>query len=113
VAAVPKASRLTARTRVLAHGAGTPMNSPFINSMAEGIGGAEVGVMRFEFAYMAARRFNGKRHALDRAAVLIEVMTLKRVGGPSNSPRTARRSDINLNRHCMVPFPCTRTLRGE
>jgi uncharacterized protein len=57
---------------VLAHGAGAPMDSPFMNGIAEGIGGAEVRVVRFEFPYMAARRLSGKRRAPDRQAVLIE-----------------------------------------
>src|SRR5271169_6051439 len=57
---------------VLAHGAGAPMNSPFMNSIAQGIGGAQVRVVRFEFPYMAARRISGKRQAPDREAILIE-----------------------------------------
>jgi predicted alpha/beta-hydrolase family hydrolase len=57
---------------VLAHGAGAPMDSPFMNSIAEGIAGAQVRVVRFEFPYMAARRISGKRHgAPDREAILI------------------------------------------
>ncbi len=56
---------------VLAHGAGAPMDSPFMNSIAEGIGGAEVRVVRFEFPYTAARRISGKRSAPDREAILI------------------------------------------
>jgi predicted alpha/beta-hydrolase family hydrolase len=58
-------------TLVLAHGAGAPMDSPFMNSIADGIGGSEVRVVRFEFPYMAARRISGKRSAPDREAVLI------------------------------------------
>jgi predicted alpha/beta-hydrolase family hydrolase len=57
---------------VLAHGAGAPMDSPFMNAIAEGIGSAEVRVVRFEFHYMAARRLSGKRCAPDRQTVLIE-----------------------------------------
>jgi uncharacterized protein len=56
---------------VLAHGAGAAMDSPFMNSIAEGIGGSEVRVVRFEFPYMAARRISGKRSAPDREAILI------------------------------------------
>jgi len=57
---------------VLAHGAGAAMDSPFMNSIAEGIGGVDVRVVRFEFPYMAARRTTGRRHAPDREAVLLE-----------------------------------------
>ena len=59
-------------TLVLAHGAGAAMNSPFLNAMADGIGGAQVRVVRFEFPYMAVRRESGKRSAPDREPVLIE-----------------------------------------
>lgn len=59
-------------TLVLAHGAGAPMDSPFMNTVAQAIGGAQVRVVRFEFPYMVSRRTTGKRHAPDRAPVLIE-----------------------------------------
>jgi uncharacterized protein len=56
---------------VLAHGAGAPMDSHFLNSIAEGIGGAQVRVVRFEFPYMAARRTSASRRAPDREAALV------------------------------------------
>jgi predicted alpha/beta-hydrolase family hydrolase len=59
-------------TLVLAHGAGAPMDSHFMNTVAEAIGGTDVRVVRFEFPYMVARRTSGKRHAPDREPVLIE-----------------------------------------
>lgn len=49
-------------TLVLAHGAGAPMDSHFMNTVAEAIGGTDVGVVRFEFPYMTARRTSGIRH---------------------------------------------------
>jgi uncharacterized protein len=61
------------RTLVLAHGAGGPMDSPFMNRVASGVAalGAGVRVVRFEFAYMARRREgSGGRGAPDRPAVL-------------------------------------------
>ncbi len=57
---------------VLAHGAGAPMDSRFMNSVAEEIGGNGVRVVRFEFPYMAARRTSGKRTPPDREPVLID-----------------------------------------
>jgi uncharacterized protein len=57
---------------VLAHGAGAPMDSPFLKLIAEGVGGAEVRVVRFEFPYMAARRTSTSRRAPDREAALVE-----------------------------------------
>lgn len=41
---------------VLAHGAGAPMDSPFMTAMAEGLAACGIAVVRFEFPYMAARR---------------------------------------------------------
>ncbi|HXN87267.1 MAG TPA: alpha/beta family hydrolase, partial [Candidatus Binataceae bacterium] len=50
-------------TLVLAHGAGAPMDHPFMNAIAESVASKNVRVARFEFAYMAARRTEGKRGA--------------------------------------------------
>ena len=57
---------------VLAHGAGAPMDTPFMNSVAEGI--AELGMLvsRFEFPYMAMRRTDGKRRGPDGPKTLLE-----------------------------------------
>jgi len=57
-------------TLVLAHGAGGPMDSPFLNAFARGIGESGVRVARFEFPYMSARRSGGSRSAPDRPPVL-------------------------------------------
>ena len=59
-------------TVVLAHGAGAPMNTPFMNSVARGLSaGGGVRVARFEFPYMRARRETGRRGgAPDREPVL-------------------------------------------
>ncbi|HMD05218.1 MAG TPA: alpha/beta family hydrolase, partial [Candidatus Binatus sp.] len=65
-------SRNAPITLVLAHGAGAPMDAPFMNTVAEAIGGKEVRVVRFEFPYMAARRTTGKRGAPDREPILID-----------------------------------------
>lgn len=59
-------------TLVLAHGAGAPMDSPFMNTVARALAGAAVRVVRFEFPYMAARRISGKRGVPDREAVLLD-----------------------------------------
>jgi predicted alpha/beta-hydrolase family hydrolase len=59
-------------TLVLAHGAGGPMDAPFMNKVADGLAARGVRVVRFEFPYMAARRTGGKKGgAPDRPAVLI------------------------------------------
>ena len=67
---------------VLAHGAGAPMDSPFLNDFARGLGGRGIRVVRFEFPYMRARRSRGGRGAPDREPVLRESWrsTLERLG---------------------------------
>ncbi len=56
-------------TLVLAHGAGAPMDSPFMNAVASGVAKEGFRVLRFEFPYMHARR-GGKRKPPDREPVL-------------------------------------------
>jgi hypothetical protein len=58
-------------TLVLAHGAGAPMDSPFLNRVAEGVASEGYRVARFEFPYMRARREGGRSGAPDRAPVLL------------------------------------------
>ncbi len=48
-------------TVVLAHGAGAPMDSAFMNDVAGGLARSGLRVARFEFPYMAERRRSGKR----------------------------------------------------
>lgn len=57
---------------LLAHGAGAPMDSGFMNETAAAIAGRGVEVVRFEFPYMAARRENGKRRPPDRMETLLK-----------------------------------------
>ncbi len=59
-------------TLVLAHGAGAPMDSSFLNVIARGVAGAGFRVARFEFPYMRERRLTGKRRAPDPGPVLEE-----------------------------------------
>ncbi|MDJ0839174.1 MAG: dienelactone hydrolase family protein [Acidobacteriota bacterium] len=71
---------------ILAHGAGAPMDSPFMNIVAEGIGAAGIRVARFEFPYMARRRTDGKKGGPDRAPVLETTwrQAVEGMGGPEN-----------------------------
>lgn len=57
-------------TLVLAHGAGAPMDSEFMNIIAEGLGQVGVRVARFEFPYMQKRREDGKSRPPDRGPKL-------------------------------------------
>ena len=60
-----------ATTIVLAHGAGAPMDSPFMNRIARGLAERGLRVVRFEFPYMAGRR-EGRRRPPDSQSVLLE-----------------------------------------
>lgn len=72
-------------TIALAHSAGAPMDSPFMNSFAEGLASAGHGVARFEFPYMRMRRDDGKRRPPNRTPVLIETWraVIEALGGGS------------------------------
>ena len=56
---------------LLAHGAGAPMDSPFMNTIADTVAATGIEVVRFEFEYMAKRREDGTRRGPDRAPKLI------------------------------------------
>jgi predicted alpha/beta-hydrolase family hydrolase len=70
---------------VLSHGAGAPMDSPFLNRFAEGLAARGFRVARFEFPYMQARRRECRRTAPDRQPVLREawLSVIDRLGGGS------------------------------
>lgn len=88
----------TAVQFLFAHGAGAPMDSPFMNAMAAAIAAHGVEIVRFEFPYMAARR-SGARRPPDREATLRaswhEVIEARRdarrlfIGGKSMGGRIA------------------------
>jgi uncharacterized protein len=60
------------RTVILAHGAGAPMDTDFMNFFAKGLAEHGLRVVRFEFLYMAERRKSGKSRPPDREPVLRE-----------------------------------------
>ena len=57
---------------ILAHGAGAPMDSGFMDDMAQRLAGQGVGVLRFEFPYMAARRVTGGKRPPNPQSILLE-----------------------------------------
>ncbi|MFJ4145352.1 alpha/beta family hydrolase [Pseudomonas sp. NPDC089734] len=59
-------------TLILAHGAGAPMDSDFMNDMAEDLALCGVNVLRFEFPYMTQRRLKGSRRPPDPQARLLD-----------------------------------------
>ena len=62
----------SAATLILAHGAGAPMDSDFMNDIAKRLAGSGVGVLRFEFPYMAQRRIDGGKRPPNPQAKLLE-----------------------------------------
>jgi len=73
-------------TVALAHGAGAPMDSGFMNVVARGLAARGLRVARFEFPYMARRRAGGKRGAPDPPRVLEEtwLAVIETLGGGTN-----------------------------
>ena len=65
----PKSAPLTV---ALAHGAGAPMDSPFMEAFAEGLAARGLRAARFEFPYMAQRRDDGKKRPPNPARALLE-----------------------------------------
>lgn len=59
-------------TLILAHGAGAPMDTAFMDTVAPGVAAAGIKVLRFEFPYMARRREDGKRRPPDRQPILLD-----------------------------------------
>ena len=59
-------------TVALAHGAGAPMDSPFMDAFAEGLAVRGLRCARFEFPYMAQRREDGKKRPPNPARILLE-----------------------------------------
>ncbi|HVZ34713.1 MAG TPA: alpha/beta family hydrolase [Polyangiaceae bacterium] len=70
---------------LLAHGAGAPMDSDFMQSLAADLGARGVHVVRFEFPYMARARGGERRGAPDRMPVLERAFedTLRALGDPA------------------------------
>ncbi len=76
-------------TVVLAHGAGAPMDSPFMAALASGLAARGLRVARFEFPYMRARREGGRRGAPDREPVLRRAWhdAIAEIGGAEGGKR--------------------------
>lgn len=57
---------------ILAHGAGAPMDSDFMEAIAGRIAGSGICVLRFEFEYMADRRVSGRKRPPPAATALMD-----------------------------------------
>jgi len=92
----PERARITV---LMAHGAGTPMDSPSLAATAKALGDAGLRVARFEFAYMAGRRTGAGRKPPPRADTLnpeyvaaVKALSVKGpliIGGKSMGGRVA------------------------
>jgi hypothetical protein len=75
-------------TLLLAHGAGAPMTSPWLEGMASLLAARGIAVARFELAYMAARRRGARKpppraeKLVDEYRAVIAVLEQERVQGP-------------------------------
>lgn len=59
-------------TLILAHGAGAPMDSDFMNQLTKQLNHVGICVVRFEFSYMQQRRKEGGRRPPNRQPILME-----------------------------------------
>jgi len=59
-------------TVALAHGAGAPMDSPFMQAFAEGLAARGLRCARFEFPYMAGRRTDGVKRPPNPTPALLK-----------------------------------------
>lgn len=57
---------------LLAHGAGAPMDSDFMNAIAQGVASFGIQVIRFEFPYMQRRRTEGVQAPPNKEAILLD-----------------------------------------
>lgn len=57
---------------LLAHGAGAPMDSDFMNAIASGVASFGIQVIRFEFPYMQRRRTEGVQAPPNKEDVLLD-----------------------------------------
>src|SRR3984957_6474054 len=75
--------KTAAKAFLFAHGAGAPMDSPFMRRVAEGVAASGVRVIRFEFPYMERRRETGKGGAPDPPRILMQSFrdAIEQVGG--------------------------------
>lgn len=84
---IETAARGRCRSRLLlAHGAGAPMDSEFMDSISALLAGHGVAVRRFEFPYMCKRREDGRKRPPDRAPVLLEAFARQLALMPDDVP---------------------------
>src|SRR5262245_29038498 len=71
---------------ICAHGAGAGMTTPFMAAIAAALADAAIATLRFEFAYMAARRTGGTKKPPPRAERLIDEYVAAARSAPRDAP---------------------------
>ena len=74
-------------TVVLTHGAGAPMDSPGLATIARGLGARGLRVVRFELPYMRRRREGGGRSARPDPPAVLEAAWLEAIEQLGGGPR--------------------------
>jgi predicted alpha/beta-hydrolase family hydrolase len=79
----PESASLTV---ILAHGAGAAMDTPFMETISEGLASQGQRVIRFEFPYMRAMREDGRRRPPNPQKALIEswMQIIEKIGNPED-----------------------------
>jgi uncharacterized protein len=78
-------SRPTVRY-LCAHGAGAGMATPFLTAIAGALAEQGIATLRFEFAYMAARRAGGSKRPPPRAERLLDEYVAAARAAPEDAP---------------------------
>ena len=71
---------------ICAHGAGAGMTTPFMAAIAAALADVAIATLRFEFAYMAARRTGGTKKPPPRAERLIDEYVAAARSAPQDAP---------------------------
>lgn len=71
---------------LLAHGAGAPMDSDFMNAISDLLAHEGIAVRRFEFPYMQKRRADGRKRPPDRAPALLDAFAAQLAAMPADAP---------------------------
>jgi predicted alpha/beta-hydrolase family hydrolase len=94
-------------TFLFAHGAGAPMNTPWMNTVARGLADQGIRVVRFEFPYMRAKKKVPDREPVLRQAwheLIAELGSDVFIGGKSMGGRIATMVADELNVRGVVCF---------
>ena len=98
-------------TLILAHGAGAPMDSEFMQRMAELLAARGVNVLRFEFPYMAQRRSGAGKRPPNPQGQLLDCWRALYGEVPAAAQNLARWLDLGREAALPVAEPGPEVLR--